>query len=385
MSMSKSIRIGWAAVFLAAFGALSAAARPPAGTEAGQSAASVPVVKNGKRPAAAGGAARFSLEPLWTIGGGDSAGADFSQIAAVAVGAGGEAAVLDGKECKIFIFDARGKLLRTFGRKGQGPGELSGPIGVVWTPAGEILVDDTLNRRLSYFSRDGKPLRRVSTAQGMGMGLAGMIMDPRGRMAARSLFFADGKIGFEIKVYDKDLKPGPVLGKVELGALGQGKFDPLTLMPGLVMAADANGNIFLGSPTGYRINVFGFDGRPRRTIERAYDPVTVRKEDEARIMKMLGGIPATGGINVKEMILIPAAFPAYSFFVVDPSGRILVRTFEKGKAEKEFYWDLFDAAGRYAARFPSAVEFVAWRDGRIFGILEDEEGFQVLKCFRVVG
>jgi hypothetical protein len=343
-------------------------------------------VRNGKRPAVAGGgAARFSLEPLWAVGGGDAPEADFSQIAAVAVGAAGEAAVLDGKECKVFILDTRGKLVRTFGRKGQGPGELSGPIGVAWTPGGEILVDDALNRRLSYFSRDGKPLRQVSTAQGMGMGLAGLIMDPQGRMAGRTLFFEGGKIGFEVRVFEKDLKPGPALGRVELGALGQGKFDPLTLMPGLVVATDAKGNIFLGSPAGYRINVFGFDGRPRRAIERTYDPVPVRKDDEARIMKMLGGMPATGGINLKEMILIPAVYPAYSFFIAEPSGRILVRTFEKGKTDKEFYWDLFDAAGRYAARFPSAVEFVAWRDGRIFGTQEDEDGFQVLKCFRVIG
>ncbi len=378
MSRSKKLRS------IALLALLIAAAPLSAGIGIEQSASAVPVVRNGKRPAAGRGEARFSLEPLWSVGGGDSAEADFSQIAAVAIGAGGEAAVLDGKECRVFIFDVRGKRLRTFGRKGQGPGELSGPIGIAWTPGGEILVDDALNRRLSYFSSEGKPLRQVSTAQGMGMGLAGLIMDPRGRMAARTLFFEGGKIGFEIRVYDKDLKPGPPLGRVELGALGQGKFDPLTLMPGLVMASDAGGNIFLGSPAGYRINVFGFDGRPRRAIERAYDPVPVRKEDQARIMKMLGGMPATGGFSLKEMILIPAAFPAYSFFVVDPAGRILVRTFEKGKTDKEFYWDLFDAAGRYAARIPSAAELVAWRDGRIFGIQEDEDGFQVLKCFRVI-
>ena len=110
---------------------------------------------------------------MWTIGGGESAESDFSDISAVAIGAEGEVLVLDGKECRVLVFDTKGKLLRRFGRKGQGPGELSGPIGVAVTPGNEILVDDSLNRRLSYFSRDGKPLRQRSTAQGMGMGMAG--------------------------------------------------------------------------------------------------------------------------------------------------------------------------------------------------------------------
>jgi hypothetical protein len=357
-----------------------------AGAGSDQAAVTVPVARNGKRPVApAGTGPRFSLEPLWTIGGGNSPEQDFSDITAVAVGPAGEVFVLDGKECRILVFDAKGKFIRTFGRKGQGPGELSGPIGVVVSPGNEILVDDALNRRLSYFSRDGKPLRERSTAQGMGLGMAGFVLDPQGRMAARSLSFGGGKIGFEIKVYDKDLKPGLTLAKVELGTLGQKKFDPLSAMPGMVMAVDERGDIYIGSPAGYRINIFGFDGRPRRTIERDYDPVPVRKEDQDRIFKILGGVPTTGGLNLKEMVQVPAVYPAYAGFIVDPAGRILVRTFERGKAENEFFWDLFDAEGRYTARFASAAEFLSWRDGRVYAVQENEDGFKTLKCFRVIG
>ena len=66
-------------------------------------------------------------------------------------------------------------------------------------------------------------------------------------------------------------------------------------MPGMVMAPDGRGNIYLGSVSGYRINVFGFDGRLRRTIERAYDPVPVRKEDQAPDHEASGRMSATGG------------------------------------------------------------------------------------------
>lgn len=363
---------------LALVGLLGGAAPTP------EQALSTPeIVKNGKRPIPPTGF-RFSLEPEWTIGGESSPEADFSDITSVAVDSAGNVLVLDGKECRVLAFDAAGKFVRAFGRKGQGPGELNGPIGIAVTPANEIMVEDSLNRRLSYFARDGKFLRQQSTAQGMGMGLAGLVMDRRGRMAGRSLFLDGGKIGFEIRVYDADLKPGAALARLEMANLGGLKIDPLTNAPGLVLSPDEQGRIFLGSSEGYRIRVFGFDGRPLRIIEREYDPVPVRKEDLDRLYKIIGQMPATGGFNLKEMIKIPEVYPPYLMFVVDPAGRLLVRTHDRGKDEKEHFFDLFDAQGRYVHRFASRTDFVLWRNGRLYGTEEDAGGFETLKCFRVV-
>jgi hypothetical protein len=349
-----------------------------------QSAPAPEIVKNGKRPVPPAGF-RFSLEPLWTAGGETSPEGGFADVTAVAVDPAGAAFVLDGKDCRVAVFDSGGKFVRAFGRKGQGPGELNGPIGIAVTPAGEVMVEESLNRRLSYFTREGKFLRQRSTAQGMGMGLAGLVMDGRGRMAGRSLFMDGGKIGFEIRIYDADLKPGAALARIEMANLGGLKIDPLTQAPGLVVAPDERGRLFLGSVEGYRIRVLDFDGRVSRTVERDYDPVPVRKEDLDRLYKIIGGMPATGGLNLKEMIQIPDVYPAYLMFVVDPDGRILVRTHDRGKDEKEHLFDVFDAQGRYVHRFASRADFLLWRNGRLFGTEEDPDGFVLLKCFRVVG
>jgi DNA-binding beta-propeller fold protein YncE len=359
-------------------------AQVPPKTGAG---AAVPVVKNGKSPVAPASGPRFALELLWTIGGeGAPPEQDFSGVEAVAVDPTGTVLVLDSKESRVLTFDGKGVFVRAFGRKGQGPGELSLPIGIAQTPAGEIMVEDSGNRRLSYYSRDGKFLRQQSTAQpGMGMGLAGLVMDRKGRMAGRTMSFEGGKIGFEIKSFDKDLKPGAPLAKLEMALFGAGKIDIMSMMPGMLMAPDERGRLYIGSSKGYRIQTFDFEGKPLRIVERAYDPVPLKKEDHEKFFKILGGIQATGGFSVKEMILVPEVFPAYSAFVVDQDGRILVRTYERGKGEKEYFNDLFDAEGRYAARFPSFVEFMLWRDGRLYGVQEDEAGFKVLKCFRVIG
>jgi hypothetical protein len=156
-------------------------------------------------------------------------------------------------------------------------------------------------------------------------------------------------------------------------------------MPGMVFAPDARGDVYVGSLKGYLISVFGFDGRLLRTIEREYDPVPVKKEDQDKILKMLGRMPATGGFNLKDMIIIPSVFPAYSNFIVRPDGRLLVRTYEKGKAEKEYFYDVFDSEGRYLLRFSSLVEFMLWQSDKLYGLEENEDGFKILKCFRVIG
>src|SRR5512137_717513 len=66
---------------------------------------------------------------------------------------------VDPKSVRIRIFGPDGSLVKAFGRKGQGPGEFSGPGGIVAAPDGTFIVSDVLNARLSYFSRDGAHLK----------------------------------------------------------------------------------------------------------------------------------------------------------------------------------------------------------------------------------
>jgi len=89
----------------------------------------------------------------------------FSQIRSVQVDEEENIYVLDSKEIRIKVFDKNGKPLRTFGKKGQGPGEIQMPTRMYLTPKKEILIYDQGNRRLSFYSLDGKCLREISTAK----------------------------------------------------------------------------------------------------------------------------------------------------------------------------------------------------------------------------
>jgi len=338
----------------------------------------VTVVTNGKKPDPPKGAAtKLILEEIYTAGGGDSLEESFAEIVALDVGKDGTAYVLDMKDNRVKVFDVRGKFLRAFGKKGQGPGELNQPVGLTITPENEILVEDVLNQRLALFTLDGKFLRHISTAKTLG--LSGIEMDGRGLIVARSMGLGDaGKMSIDVKTYDKDLNPKIKLAAVEYSISLQSKINPYSAM-NLLYALDSQGRLYLGSQKGYEIKVLSLEGRLLKTIGRDYDPVAITKEDKDGMLKQLSNVP---GVNIKDMIQFPKVFPPYGNFVLADEDRLLVRTYEKGRAEKEYYWDVFDAEGRFVAKVPIAHEIRLWRDGKVYFIVENEDGYKVLKCFR---
>jgi hypothetical protein len=152
----------------------------------------------------------------------------------------------------------------------------------------------------------------------------------------------------DVKTYDKDLNPKIKLAAVEFPMSLQSKLNPFSAMT-LLYELDGQGRLYLGSQRGYEIKVLSLEGKLVKTIRRDYDPVAITKEDKDEMLKL---IPNTSGVN------------------------------EKGRVKKEFYWDVFDAEGRFVAKVPIAHEILLWRDGKVYFIVENEDGYKVLKCFR---
>ena len=74
--------------------------------------------------------------------------------------AAGRIFVADTHGHDIKVFDDAGNLLDTWGRRGEGPGELNFPIHLAMSE-GTLLVSDAMNARVQGFDRAGKPVLRV--------------------------------------------------------------------------------------------------------------------------------------------------------------------------------------------------------------------------------
>jgi hypothetical protein len=120
----------------------------------------------------------------------------------------------------------------------------------------------------------------------------------------------------------------------------------------LLYALDGQGRLYFGSNQDYEIRVVSPEGKVLRTISRDYDPVPITQADKDEMLKL---VPNVSGVNVKDMIQFPDAYPAFGNFVLADEGRLLVRTYEKGRARKSFT-GCFDAEGRYLAQDPRSAK-----------------------------
>lgn len=78
----------------------------------------------------------------------------------------GATAVSLGRNRRLMVFDARGRVTSAAGRRGAGPGEFAGSIAAVRWSADSIIVWDSGADRWSIFAADGKFARQLSEADG---------------------------------------------------------------------------------------------------------------------------------------------------------------------------------------------------------------------------
>ncbi|HET7294634.1 MAG TPA: peptidyl-alpha-hydroxyglycine alpha-amidating lyase family protein [Vicinamibacteria bacterium] len=108
---------------------------------------------------------KFSPEGkvLLTLGKAGVAGADnetFNQPSDVAVAPNGDIFVADGhnedSNHRIVKFSREGKFIKTWGRRGKGPGEFDTPHGIAFDSKGRLFVADRNNNRIQILDQDGK-------------------------------------------------------------------------------------------------------------------------------------------------------------------------------------------------------------------------------------
>jgi len=79
---------------------------------------------------------------------------EFSRIGTFTVDDQGTMYIVDGMAEDIRVFDSEGTYIRTFGGKGEGPGEFGNATGMTWGPEGNLWVYES--RRFSVFTPEGE-------------------------------------------------------------------------------------------------------------------------------------------------------------------------------------------------------------------------------------
>jgi hypothetical protein len=299
----------------------------------------------------------------------------FSQIRSIQVDEEENIYVLDSKEVCVKVFDKNGKHVRTFGKRGQGPGEIQLPSRMYLVAGKEILIYDAGNSRLSYYSPDGKCLREISTGKHF---FSRAIPDSKGNIITQLLVPGDTLV-YEIKKFDSNLNPLVTIGSIEEE---RAPYVLNIVTPTLNVRLMTNDNIAWGYPKKYEIFVVSPEGKTLRKIVKDYNPVKITEEEKEGLIKDTFG---DQGLPSGFKLEFPKNYYPYYFFICGDDGRIYVRTYEKDK-EGNFKYDVFDPEGRYIANFllPGIDFLYVVKNNKMYSMVwEDEKGIPVVKRYAV--
>lgn len=330
----------------------------------------VTVVKNPKEPIY--GKEVFSLEEELSIG--EAEGREeymFSQIRSVAVDDEERIYVLDYKENNVKIYDKNGKFVKKFGKKGQGPGEFFLPRTVIITNQDEILVQNI--RSLAFFSLEGDFKRSLSAAQ---VRLGTFNIDSDGNIISLCIIREDENPRYELKKFDSELNYLYSLGSSPLPNARRDGFNPL--FPVLRWNVINRNQIVCGYMKEYELKVFDAKGNLIRKILKEYTPLEVTQED---VDERLEGeeLPP----QFKESMVIPKYHCPFRWMIADVEGRIFVWTYERVADGEGYYYDVFDAEGKYIVKVPLKTRPLLFKNNKLFTLEEDEEGYQFVKRYKV--
>jgi hypothetical protein len=304
----------------------------------------------------------------------------FSDLRSVKVDDEENIYILEWKEIKIKVFDKNGKHIRTFGTRGQGPGEMTMPVRMEMTPGNNLVIQDLTGAKLIFYSLDGTYLKEIHTGKFWNM--FGFKFDSKGYTYGDTRIYGE-KMTAELKKFDSDLKPVSTIASFE-DRRAPNVIQPFPTRFSFNVTRDDN-IIWLISSR-YEFTVVSSEGKTIKKILKDYKPAKITDRVKERLIKEEFG---DRGIPPSMTFEVPSYFPPAYYFITDDEDRIFVCTLEYEEVDGTYYlyYDVFDAEGRYIARFShprQEMVFVAQKNKIYCLVRESEEGIPLVKRYSII-
>jgi hypothetical protein len=330
----------------------------------------VTVVKNPLEPLY--GEESFSLEEEVSIG--IQEGPEeymFQHIRSIAVNEEGTIYILDYGAKHVKMFDPSGEYVGTFGRPGEGPGEFQLPLSIVCTPQGEIVVGDGV--RVSFLSPQGEDLRGLNTGK---FRISVFKVDSQGNFLGRHIDREEN--AYILKKFDPQFSYINSFASSPLPSESRKRGNAYNAYFSLVQWDVVNGDqVVCGyAEEGYKLKVYDADGSLLRRIEKQVVPLEIPREEAE---KTVAELPP----EMRQNVMVPKHYPVFRWVGTDDQGRIFVATYQKSDDGESTYYDIFDSEGRYIVRVPLPFYPRIMKEGKLYCIAQDDEGYQSVKRFRI--
>jgi hypothetical protein len=296
--------------------------------------------------------------------------------------------IMDWGDTCIKAYGSEGQYLRTIGREGVGPGEFSTPVYMDISADGKIFLMDGRNQRVVVFDIQGNYLG--------GFRVMGFHSKMRADRLNR-LYFQRQTSGEEVKVLNswQELDVDTVVKRTNengeelfgFGPFSGEKYRKMKMSAGGTMSVgtaykvtwdvDKEGYLYEGFNDEYAIHIFNPDGKKVMTFGRKYTPAKN---------------PRSKGISGPQRY-IPAYAPRW---VLDEEENLWIEIYTKEEEKKEdedrpdeeqkpkpVAYDVFSAQGDYLKQVILPHRIYHFKSGKIYSITSTDEGFRVVKRFKI--
>ena len=310
--------------------------------------------------------------------------------------------VVDRGKCQVKVFDKHGTYIRSFGIKGQGPGELLSPKDLIVDEKNKTIhILDYGNRKIVRYRFNGTFDSELKLKKG---GPLCFFMDPDRFYLVRYSFINDhGYYNYKIIKYNLEGKillqseefPHPKDNRVEYRGLIISAYLPFE--PSAYFACDSKGNLYFGFSDKYKIIVFDTAFNKLKVIQKN-DPglIKVSEEDkdnfnnETKEALKKKGLPH-GPVLKRIKFKFPEYHPFFDDIWINNKNRILVQTPSK---DDKVHIDVFNSEGVYVEKMiinkssdGISLDYVFWKpvfkDEYIYAAVEDKNGIPLIKKYRI--
>ncbi len=359
----------------------------------------------------------------------------FGRIFDMTVAKDGSIYVYDRSIGAIRGYDAAGKSLGTFGRRGQGPGEVEAPSGMAVLPNGQLALHDSQLKRVNIYSATGANVLQlrlppaggsIGHRRGFAVDTAGFVyakrnettlIPPEQRVAGQPpyhslelwlrLRVSDGAVVDTIREPEWPAYPEPFRATNARGWRQMGM--PFT--PPRLMTISPIGYAVTGLPDRYAFELV-ISSRRIISVRRDVAPPPVSAAEHAatrdRIETRMREVDPGWSWNGRD---VPRVKPLYTEIDVGQDGRIWLtrditplpqpRAPSTGRtggsastgpspdepfAAKPTLFDVFEPDGRFigAVQAPPMVTLMVMRGEHVWGTFRDSNDVEFVKRYRIV-
>ena len=289
----------------------------------------------------------------------------------------------------VFQFDGRGHFLKSFGRVGQGPGEIEWSSYFGISSRDDIFVLDTRRKKILTFAPSGELIRETLLPRLL---TGGIPLENGTFFASESRdLSASGLAEISFNLFDRQFAKIKTLYRFQF-PLQFERTEKVNVFYPNPTGTFTSDRIFIGMPgREYEVLVYDLAGILLRKIRKEYAPVAVTAGFKKEV---LAKVPKEN--SIAERLYFPDKKPAFQYFFADEAGRLFVMTMEKDDGSGQNVCDIFNASGVFIARAAVgyydilrtiweglSLEVVA-RNGRIYTLHEKEDGYKELVVYKAI-